>query len=160
MARGIALLPSLAVLVGLSGCTIFQPAPATPGRAKPAPAPVIPADANIILTVSEAVASLEEDTASYTKVFVDGEPAGETSVGPRSQERQWGRRLEPGNHLFRFEYQVLPSTGDWTPLEAQWQPTERFVRIEGGAKTLVALKFYDGARRHDLQISREPAGKP
>lgn len=156
--------PGLALLAGLSGCGLIRPAappaPLLPGHVRPAPSAAIPADANFVLAVSEAIASLEEDTASYTKIFIDGQPAGETAVGPRSQERRWGRRLEAGNHLFRFEYQVLPSTGDWTALDAQWQPTERFIRIEGGARTSAALKFYEGARRHDLRVSREPAAKP
>lgn len=161
MARAAAA-PCLALLAGLSGCAFLRsgaaPAPLLPAHGRPAAA--IAPDANFILQISEAVASREEDTASFTKIFIDGTLAGETEVGPRSQERLWGRRLDAGNHLFRFEYQILPGTGEWAALDAQWQPTERFIRVERGGRTRADLKFYDGARRHELRLSREPAAKP
>lgn len=143
-------LPALltAVLLSLAGCSALRP---------PLPAAEeVPADANFVLSLSEAAASVEEDTPSYAKIFVDGQPAGETAVGPKSRERRWGLRLDSGNRLFRFEYWVLPSSGPWAALDAQWQPTERFIRVVEGERAVVSLKFYDGARRHDFQISREP----
>lgn len=118
--------------------------------------PAVPSDSNFVLSVSEAVAGPEEDTPAYAKVYIDGKPAGETPKGPKSQEKKWGAHLSPGNHLFRFEYWVLPGAGDWGLLDDQWQPTERFIRIEEGGRTAVPLKFYEGGRKHSLQTSREP----
>ena len=161
-ARSWAALTGPALVLGLAGCSVFGPGvpapakPLAPGHVEPAPAAAIAADANFVLTVSEAVDSADEDTASYTVIYVDGKPVGKTPIGPKSQARQWGLKLPPGNHLFRFEYWILPSVGDWGALDAQWQPTESFIRVEEGARTSAALKFYEGAHQHDLQNSREP----
>lgn len=151
---------ALALALGLSACGGFKARP--PGRPGPAvdlprPAPAIPSDANFVLSVSEAVAGPEEDIPAYLKVTVDGNRAGETPSGPKSQEKKWGARLPPGNHLFGFEYWVASSSGAWTMLDSQWQPVERFIRIEGETRTSVSLKFYEGARRHDARISRQAA---
>jgi hypothetical protein len=129
--------------------------PLPPGHVEAAPPAPIPADANFLLTLGEAVGSPEADVGSYAKVIIDSEAAGQVQIGPKSQERRWGVRLPPGNHLFRFEYWVLPPAGDWAPLDAQWQPAERFIRVEEGSRIAVSLKFYDGARQHKLEIARE-----
>lgn len=126
-------------------------APAVPAPEIPAPPP-IPKDANVVLTVSEAVPGPDQDTAAYVKVFVDGKEAGQTAIGPKSQDKQWGAALEPGNHLFRFELWTLPLPGEWSPLSVQWQPPERFIRVMPGARTLIFLKFQDGGRRHTLKL--------
>ncbi len=124
---------------------------------QPAPKPfVIPPGANFLLIVSEAVAAPEDDLSSYAKVYVDGQLVGQTSTEPKSREKKWGDVLAVGNHLFRFEQWVLPFPGEWTPMQASWQPPERFVRVEPDQRTIVALKFFDGGRRHSLQVSREP----
>jgi hypothetical protein len=129
-----------------------------PGHVAPAPPAAIPADANFVLRLSEAVGTPEEDVGSYVKVVIDGEEAGQVAMGPKSQERLWGVRLPPGNHLFRFEYSVLSLAGPWVPLDAQWQPAERFIRVEDKFRVKVSLKFYDGARRHQLEIARAGLG--
>ncbi|MDE2237057.1 MAG: hypothetical protein KGK30_04140 [Elusimicrobia bacterium] len=109
-----------------------------------------------MLTASDAVASAAQDEDCYLAVFVDGKAAGQTAVALKSKEKAWGEVLPVGNHLFRFEEWVKPPSGQWTPLPADWQPTERFIRVEPGLRTVVSLKFYDAGRRHSLEISRFP----
>ena len=159
MKRG---LIAFALAVFLSGCRGAGPIVAAPPsqRQPMVPPVVIPADANFLLMVSEAIASPEDDVLSYTKVFIDGQPAGQTPIAAKSKEKAWGDVLAAGNHLFRFEGWVLPLPGEWTPLAAQWQPPERFIRIEPGQHTGVALKFFDAGRRHSLRITREPSAAP
>ncbi len=120
----------------------------------PPPKPVPKADFELI--VSETVDSLEDDLGSYAKVYVDRQPAGETQIAAKSQDKTWEAVLPPGNHLFRFEEWYLPSTGDWTMLDPQWQPPERFIRVDPGQKTVVRLRFYDGGLRNKLEIERRP----
>ena len=151
----------MVLCAGAGACVRLQPKPPSPqvlvpGHVALAPELAMSADANFVLTVSEAVGTPEEDTASYTQIVIDGRPAGRVPIGPRSQQRKWGARLEIGNHLFRFEQWRLPPAGDWGPLDAQWQPNERFIRVERGARTSVVLKFYEGGRKHEEQIAREP----
>ncbi|MBI3553452.1 MAG: hypothetical protein HY077_13230 [Elusimicrobia bacterium] len=120
----------------------------------------VAADANVLLLVAEAVGGPEEDLGSYTKVFVDNQPVGQTQMAPRSAQKRWGARLAPGNHLFRFEKWNLPMVGDWAALDAQWQPPERFIRMDEGTRAVVRLKFFDSGRGHNLQIAREPSSTP
>lgn len=124
------------------------------------PPPPIPPQANFLLVVSETVASPDHDIGSYTKVFIDNLPAGETRIAARSVEKTWGVEISTGNHLFRFQKWELPDTGDWTELDPQYQPPERFIRINPGDKTIARLKFYDDALRHSLQIERQPLPAP
>ena len=124
------------------------------------PPAAISSSANFVLVVSEAIGSPDEDLGSYTKVFLDGQEFGRTPVGPKSQEKEWGGKLDVGNHLFRFEKWDLPAVGDWGLLDAQWQPPERFIRVEPGQRTVVRLKFYDSGHGHSLQIARDPIGAP
>ncbi len=147
----------------LAGCakTIKHVSPIEGPPPQPPVVPyVVPVEANFIVTVSEAVADADEDVSAFTKVFVDGKPAGQTEIAPKSKEKKWGLALPDGNHLIRFEQWYLPLPGEWTPLGPQWQPEERFIRVERGLRTLVALKFSDGERRYSLQISREPIPVP
>lgn len=158
-----ALLAAAILLGGCRGVTPIVRQPATPttqsGLAAvstiPQPPP-IPADANAFVTVSEAVAAPEDDVPAYVKVFVDHKLVGQTVIGPKSAPKEWGAVLEPGNHLFRFEAWLLPLPGEWTPLSVQWQPAERFIRIEPGRRNRVTLKFFDGGRRSSVQVAREP----
>ena len=146
-------------LAGLAGCraAMRDVSPIIGPPEIPPDAPVaIPADANFVLTVSEAVADAEADVAAYTKIFIDGKEAGRTAIAPKSKERSWGQALPAGNHLFRFEHWLLPIPGEWTPLDARWQPPERFMRVEASARTVAVLKFFDGGRRQSLQVLREP----
>lgn len=128
----------------------------------PPPQPIPPAEAkpvytnNFVLTVSEAVADSSQDLPSQTRVYVDGKLAGQTDVSPKSHDKSWGAALPDGNHLFRFEQWVLPAIGEWAPLADQWQPRQRFIRIEPGQRTLVTLKFSANERRYGLQIARDP----
>ena len=118
----------------------------------------VPGDANFVVAVSQAVADPGEEAVSYLKVSIDGKGAGQTPAGAKSSEKKWGAHLPAGNHLFRFEYWVSTSTGGagpWSPINAQWQPTERFIRIEDKERLTVTLKFHDGGRKHSYQISRD-----
>lgn len=121
----------------------------------PTPPVPVPADADFILAVADSIASSEEDLLSQTKVFMDGKPIGETHVGPKSEEKRWGMRLEPGNHLFRFEQWVFTPPAVWGPLDPAWQPRERFIRIEEGSRAVLTLRFSEGGRRHTVQFARE-----
>jgi hypothetical protein len=159
MSRALAL-ACLALILGACGTgqrveQVVTPIEGPPPR--PAAKPyVIPTDANFLIVASEAVSGPEQDIGSYVKVLVDGKEAGQTPTGPKSAEKKWGAVLPPGNHLFRFEHWVQPLPEEWTPLKAEWQPPERFVRVDGNQRTVVTLKFVDGGRRHSLQVSREP----
>lgn len=141
--------------------------PATPAASLPTAKPVIPVtppvvipdDANFVLQVDEVVGSAEDDIASYTKVYVDNASAGQTEINAKSKSKKWGAKLAPGNHLFRFEKWNLPPTGDWQMLDPQWQPPERFIRVEDGQKTTVTVRFYDNGRKFDLQSARKPLGQ-
>lgn len=113
-----------------------------------------PAQANFELIVREVVATPEEDEPVYAEVFVDGLPAGRAGPGPRSKEKIWRSNLEEGNRLLRFE--LWHSSAVPAAWPADYQPRERFIRVEPGFKTKVDLKFYDRSRQYDLDISREP----
>jgi hypothetical protein len=146
-------LAAAALAVVLGGCSA-QPIVDRPAQAPVVPF-VVPPDANVELVVTEAVSGPEQDTASYTKIFIGGRLAGQTPVAPRSQERRWADRVPAGNHLIRLEQWYLPNVGDWGMLDPQLQPPERFVRVEEGGRTSIQLKFLDGARRHQLSVSRK-----
>lgn len=153
-ARAVAALAAAAALAGCAGARV-EKTQAGPPKAPPPPPFVAPASANVELVVAEAVAGPEEDVASFTKVFIDGQLVGQTAVGQKSQERRWAGRVPGGNRLFRFEQWYLPHVGDWAALDAQWQPPERFVRVDDAARTTIALKFSEGARRYELNVSRQ-----
>lgn len=156
------LLCLVAALTAFGGCKTAQVNPLIGPPPRPeAKAFVIPPDANFVLSAAEAVATAEEDQSAFVKIFIDGKEAGQTAIAPKSKEKKWGQVLPAGNHLFRFEEWVLPLPGEWTPLREGWQPPERFIRIESGLETYVALKFYDGGRQHTLEIVRQPlSAKP
>lgn len=165
---------ALALAAALAGCASARqaagpvPGPTMPPAASlPTAKPVIPVgaavpipdDANVIVQVDETVDSAEDDIASYTKIYVDNQPAGQTSIDAKSKTKRWGAKLPVGNHLFRFETWNLPPTGDWQMLDPQWQVPERFIRVEDGQRTIISLKFYDSGRKHTLEIGREPLPK-
>lgn len=133
------------VFLALAGCGAQRGGP-----------PPVSKDANFVLSVSEVVGSPEEDVASQAKVYVDQALAGETWLGPKSREKRWGARLAPGNHLFRCEYWVQAGTAPAAALDAQWQPRERFIRVEEATRAVMTLKFLDRGLRHEVQLGREP----
>ena len=144
--------PLLAAL--LAGCAGAPPAPIV---LPPPPPP--PLAANLEVTVEEAVGSSEADGYAYARVFVGGRELGQTEAGPRSAPKRWSGRLEPGNHPLRLEYWTLPGVGEWERLPADWQPRERFVRVEAGKRTRMRLRFTDGGRRHQPPaMTREELG--
>ena len=124
------------------------------------PQPPISADSNFVLIVSEAVGSPEQDLGSYTKVFIDEKPAGQTQAAPKSTDKKWGAKLEPGNHPVRCEKWNQPMFGDWAALGAQWQPNERFIRVRPNERTIARLKFYDGGRGYSLDVEYQPLSSP
>jgi|GEM_PF-1785367 len=138
--------------------------------AAPAPAPV-PArppkplfsetpevnDPNFVLVVSEAVQDPSDDGVSYTKVFVDGREVGRTEVGKKSEEHVLKLKLPLGNQPIRLEHWVLPAVGDWTRLDDEFQPRERFVRVEDGTVVRLELHFSEGEGSNTLALTREPA---
>ena len=147
-------LPLVMAAACLAGCAGGQ---SGAGPRAPAVAPfVLPSNANFTVSVSESVNGPEEDSPSYLRIFIDGQPAGQTTVSPRSQEKKWGGALPPGNHLFRFEKWDVPPGAPAAPLDSQWQPPERFIRVEPGVRAAAALKFYEGSHKHSLEIAREP----
>lgn len=149
------LLPLLAVAAAACGARPVI------GPSAPAPAPqpyVVPADANLLVSISEAVGSPDEDRPTRTKVLLNGREAGETETGPRSKEKRWGLKLSPGNYLLRLEKWEENPPEQWSPLPPDWQPRERFVLVKEGMLSEVIIKFYDGGRRHDYKIERHPLG--
>lgn len=126
------------------------------GCAAPPPAPAPAPAANFAVVVDEAVEKAEDEGTAYAKVFVDGAIAGQTSTGPRSQEKHWETRLAPGNRLIRVEYWVLPGLGAWEKLPDDFQPRERFFRIEERLKTKLTVRFSEKGRSNAVIVSREP----
>jgi hypothetical protein len=123
-------------------------------------APAEPADVkdpNFLLVVDESVPNPADDGVSYTKIFVDGQEAGKTAVGRKSEERTLKLKLPPGNVLIRLEQWVLPPVGEWTRLADALQPRERFVRIEPGTVARLELRFSDGEAYNTLTLSRQAA---
>lgn len=109
---------------------------------------------NFETIVIEAVPNADEEGVSFTMIFVDGKQAGQTEVGPRSQEKHVRLKLPAGNLPIRLEHWFLPPVGEWTLLPDAQQPRERFVRIEEGSITRLTLR-YDPAGRPTLSLSRE-----
>lgn len=114
-------------------------------------------DPNLILVVTESVPDPADDGVSFTKVFVDGQEAGKTGVGRKSEERALKLKLPDGNQPLRLEHWVLPPVGEWTRLEDARQPRERFVRIEAGTVVRLSLRFAEGEVSNTLTLSRENA---
>ncbi|MDE2143185.1 MAG: hypothetical protein KGJ84_12320 [Elusimicrobia bacterium] len=150
----------LAVLILPAACA---PGPrpsvaAVPEPVRPAP-PATPEvkDPNFILVVSESVPNPDDDGISFTKVFVDGKEAGKTAVGRKADERTLKLKLPVGNQPIRLEQWNLPGVGEWTRLEDDLQPRERFVRIEDGSIARLELRFSGDEASNTLAVSREPA---
>lgn len=114
-------------------------------------------DPNFILTVTEVVVNTDNEGASYTRVFVDGREAGKTAVGRKSEVRTLKLKLPIGNQPVRLEQWVLPRVGEWTRLDDNLQPRERFVRIEDGTIARLELRFGEGGSSNTLTLSRESA---
>lgn len=158
-----ALLAALAFSLAACGGGSGAIRPGEPAASVPTGMPMIPAtppvaipdDADLIVSVSEAVGDPEKDYASYTKVYVDNAAAGQTQIEAKSKEKRWGAKVGAGNHLVRLETWILPPSGDWQMLDPQWQPAERFFRVFDGKRTIVTLKLYDGGLKHELKASRE-----
>ena len=136
-------------LWAVSGCAAPRPRPETKA------AFAVP-DANFEFTVYDVVERADEEGTSYAKVFVDGALVGQTPTGPKSHDKSWSGRLSPGNRLLRVEYWILPGLGSWERLPDDYQPRERYIRIEEGRKTKLRVKFFDRARKNSMEISRDP----
>ncbi len=160
------LLPVL--LTAAAACAVHRAAAPAPVVAAPASVAARPsrplfaetpevADPNFILVVSQAVPDPSLDGVSYTKVFVDGREAGRTDVGPKSQERTLKLKLPPGNQPIRLEQWILPPAGEWVRLDDEFQPRERFVRIEDGTVARLELRFAENEGSNTLSLSRAPA---
>jgi len=122
-------------------------------------APAEVKDPNFVLVVAETVPDPGADGASFTKVFVDGREAGRTAVGRRSEERTLKLKLPSGNQPIRLEQWVLPPVGEWTRLDDDRQPHERFVRVEDGSIARLELRFSEGEASNNLALSRQSAGR-
>lgn len=140
--------PASLLLLILAGC-------AGPATKPAAPPDALPPAANLEVVVHEVVAKAEEEGTGQAKVFIDGQPAGETETGPRSKEKSWTGSAVPGNRLVRVEYWILEGLGSWARLPDDQQPRERFVRVEAGSRTRVALRFFDRARQNSISVSRQ-----
>jgi hypothetical protein len=163
--------PIFAALGLLGACAAPQPRPkaapaassaAPAAMAVPAPAPQEPPevrDPNFVLVVSESVPDPNDDGIAFTKVFVDGQEKGKTSVGRKSEPRTLKLKLAPGNVLVRLEQWVLPGIGEMIRLDDTRQPRERFVRIEDGSIARLELRFTDGEASNTLVLSRESAAR-
>jgi len=151
----------LAVLL-MAACAAPAPKPSIPA----APAPVALAtaqeppevkDPNFILVVTESVPNPADDGVSFTKLFVDGQEAGKTGVGRKSEERALKLKLPAGNQPLRLEHWILPPVGEWTRLDDALQPRERFVRVDDATVARLLLRFSEAAASNTLTLSRENA---
>jgi len=116
---------------------------------------------NFELSSYEVVEKEESDALAMVRVFVGGSLAGQTETAPLSKEKRWTGRLQPGNRPLRFERWVLRGTGPWAKAEDDFQPRERFYRIDDRSLIVVQLKFFDSGRQYVIQTTREePAQKP
>ncbi len=89
--------PLLAVLIA-AACA--GPRWAEFPKPPPSPPPVAVVevkDPNFEAVVIETVPNADDEGVSFTKVFVDSQEAGHTSVGPRSQEKRVRLKLPAGN---------------------------------------------------------------
>jgi hypothetical protein len=132
------------------------PVPARPSKPLFVETPEVK-DPNFVLVVTEAVPDPSDDGISYTKVFVDDREVGRTEVGRKSEEHVLKLKLPLGNQPIRLEQWVLPGIGDWTRLGDEFQPRERFVRVEDGTVVRVELHFSEGEGSNTLALTREPA---
>ena len=153
--------PLLAVLL-LAACASPAPKPSVavaPERADLSSVQEPPEvkDPNFILVVTESVPNPDDDGVAFTKVFVDGQEAGKTGVGRKSEERTLKLKLPVGNQPLRLEHWFLPPVGEWTRLDDALQPRERFVRIEPATIARLMLRFAEGESSHILTLSRENA---
>ena len=146
-----------ALIALLAACARPRPEPVSNVPPQPPPPPpIVEEAANFELVSVDAVPNAEDEGVAYTRVLVDGAEAGKTPVGPRSQPKTVRLRLSPGNRPVRLEQWVLPPVGEWTPLPADRQPRERFVRVEDGTIARVTLRYgVDG--RPTLSVTRAPA---
>lgn len=140
----------LAVAAALAACAAPRPGPG------PQPAESRAEPANFELSAYEVVETPEADTLEFVQVFVGGELKGRTQAAAKSMPKLWRGNLPDGNHPMRFE--VWDSSDGVSGLRRpdELQPRERFVRIEPGQKTSVALKFYDQGRQYLFYLTREP----
>jgi hypothetical protein len=152
----------LVLLAALIAAACVGPRQSEFPESPPAPPPVAETevkDPNFEAVVIETVPNAEDEGVTFTKVFIDGQEAGLTPVGPRSREKRVRLKVPAGNRPVRLEHWFLPPIGEWTRLPDEQQPRERFVRIEDGTIAQVTLRYgSDGAP--SLAISREPAPKP
>lgn len=145
--------------IGVAGCV----GPRQAEFPKPAPPPPLVAvvavkDPNFEAVIAETVPNVDDEGVSFTKIFVDGNEAGKTGVGPRSQEKHVRLKLPTGNQPIRLEHWLLPPVGEWTILPESRQPRERFVRIEDGTIARLTVRYGpDGLP--SIALSREPAVK-
>lgn len=150
-------LPALLAL--LAACS---PRPSVVDRGpEPPPVPVTggvsPEEANFQLLVDEVVLDPAEAGASYTVVRIDGTEAGRTAAGPRGPQKRLLLKLKPGNRLVHLEHFTQPPDGEFSSLEADRQPRERFARVEDGHVTRAFLRFGPSGPA-ELIIQREPKG--
>jgi len=151
---------SLSILLLAAACA--APRQATFPEPLPPPPPVAVLevkDPNFEAVVLEAVPNADDEGVSFTKVFVDGQEAGKTPVGPRSQEKRVRLKLPAGNQPVRLEHWFLPPVGEWTRLPDALQPRERFVRVEGSTIARLTLRYAPNGAP-SLALTREPAPKP
>jgi len=150
--------PLLLLVVLLAACGSPAPRPSVSDAVLPPPAtqepPEVP-DPNFILVVTESVPNPDDDGIAFTKVFVDGKEAGKTAVGRKSEERQLKLKLPLGNQPLRLEHWTLPPVGEWTRLDEDLQPRERFVRIEEGTIARLQLRLAEGESSNTLTLTRE-----
>ena len=111
--------------------------------------------ANFEFSAYEIVETPSEDIQEYVTVFINGQEKGSTEIDLKSRLKFWRTELSPGNYPMHFE--VWDSTNGITGVRRadDFQPRERFVRVEPGQKTSVVLKFYDKGRQNFLYITRE-----
>ena len=111
---------------------------------------------SIIVEVYEVMTSREEEAITSTWIYAGGRLAGKTSAGLTSVKKRWEGRLEVGNHPLRFQRWRIIDDNTWIPDRKERQPKERFVRVLEGMQTRVRIKYYDGGRKHEIQIERAP----
>ena len=147
----------LAVLLAACGGAPKTKPSSIPEQPPPPPVVEVP-NPNFELVVTETTPNADDEGVSYTAVRVDGEEAGKTAVGPRSQEKILRLRLPSGNRPVKLEHWILPPVGEWTRLPDSRQPRERFVRLEDATLVRLTLR-YPVSGPPTLAIAREAAPK-